>query len=259
MVELVSRFYDSTEEDKREYSAGQWSEVFKFLAGNGVMPGEGKEFNVRQYDPVQMKVYVDSGVCFIQGRFGLLSAMAELDIEPAHVTYNRIDRVVLRLNLTSDKRKITLEVKTGTPTASPTAPELTRTETIWEISVAKITVAKGVTSINNANITSERNDYTVCGYSLPFGWLVAQRTITAPREDEIVRDGDGNITETRHYIPQKNGGTLRWKEVLTRDGEGNITKITRTAYANDGITVVHTAVETITRDQYGSITGVVTE
>lgn len=257
MVELISRFYDSTEDDIREYSAGQWSEVFQFLAGNGVMPGEGKEFNVRQYDPVQLKVYVDPGVCFIRGRYGRLPSTEELSLEPAHSSYDRIDRVVLGVNLMSDGRNMKLYVKTGVAAPEPEAPALERTDTLYELSLSRITVGAGATYITDSNIVDERNDHELCGYSLPFGWLVSQRVITAPREDRIIRDSNGNIIETRHYIPDEATGVLRWKETITRNSNNLITKIVHVSYADDGVTIVHKAEEIISRGSSGSITGVV--
>ncbi len=258
MIELESRFYDSTQDDPREYSAGQWSEVFAFLAGNGVMPGEGTEFKVTEYNPVQMKVNVGAGVCFIKGRYGRLTNATELAIPDADPTYDRIDRIVLKLDLNTNARKTTLEVKQGTPAETPAPPSLERTETVHEISIAQIYVTAGTVTITNSDITDEKNNYDVCGFSLPFGWLVNQRIITAPREDIINRDANGDITNTEHYIPNQATGVLRWKEIYTRDSDGNIIQVDRYAYADDGVTIVLHSTEVITRDANGNIIGVVT-
>ena len=255
-IELVSRFYDSTHDDEREYSADEWSEVFSFLAGNGVMPGEGKEFNIRQFDPVQMKVFVDPGVCFIRGRYGRLSSTEELSLEPAHSSYDRIDRVVLGVNLMPDSRNMKLYVKTGIAAPEPEAPALERTDTLHELSLSRITVGAGVTYVTDSDIVDERNDHKLCGYSLPFGWLVSQRVTTAPREDRIIRDSNGNIIEIRHYIPDEATGVLRWKETIIRHSNGDIHTVTKIAYSKEGIEV-HRATETFDRNDEGLITKVV--
>jgi len=256
-IELTSRFYDSTAEDPREYSSSEWSEVFKHLAGNGIIPGEGKEFNVRETDPLALSVIVDPGVVFINGRYGKLSTSQTLNLSAADPTYDRIDRVVLRLNLDTAVRKMYLDVLTGTPAASPSSPALTRSGDIYELSIAQILVPAGATSINNSHITSEKNDHSVCGFGLPFGYMISQRIYGIPREDVITRDENDYITKIETYFPDRSTGVLRWKEELTRDGEGNVTRINRTAYASDGTTIVYTSTEIISRDGEGNIIGVV--
>jgi hypothetical protein len=76
-------------------------------------------------------------------------------ISAAHATLARIDRVVLRRSLTN--RTVDIQVLTGTPGASPTAPALTTNVSgTYEVSLAQILVSPAVTSILNAKITDER-------------------------------------------------------------------------------------------------------
>lgn len=74
----------------------------------------------------------------------------------------RYDAVVVRLDLT--ERKITLELKEGTPAATPDPPALTRTSTVKEYMLAKIYVEKMTTSITQGEITDTRADTSVCGW-----------------------------------------------------------------------------------------------
>ena len=248
MIELDYKFHDSPTETPVEYNEEDFGTFFKFMLGRGLMPGEGEEGNCTANPAETMEVFVEPFLAFIDGRYIENDTQRTLTVGSSGGS-DRIDRVVLKLNTTDKKAELYVKEGTSTPPALDAN----------ELSFFQIEVDAEVTDIFDADIIDERNDYTVCGYGQPYGWLIRQRVVTAPREDEIIRDGDGNITETNHYIPVKNGGNLRWKEEISRDGDGNITQIDRTAYADDGSTVVHTSKETITRDGDGNATGVVTE
>ena len=62
--------------------------------------------------------------------------------------------------------KISIEVLTGTPAAEPTAPTLTQTASTYEISLAQVLVAAEATSVNDANITDEREYAAISGVDL---------------------------------------------------------------------------------------------
>ncbi len=69
--------------------------------------------------------------------------------------YNRIDRVVLRLNRNTEVRTVALDVIKGTAvTSAPSAPALTQNDTLYEMSLAQIAITGGSTSIA---ITDERD------------------------------------------------------------------------------------------------------
>ncbi len=157
-----SRFFDSTAGD-RVYTAEAWAEVIRALQTDGVVVGYGGELAVTESNPPALSVEVALGVIFIQGRLlEVYAAPATLALALADVTNPRIDRIVARLDVTG--RTALLVAKEGTPAASPSAPSLTRTASTWEISLARVAVAAGATSVSNANITDERGDAAVGGY-----------------------------------------------------------------------------------------------
>ena len=83
-----------------------------------------------------------------------------LTVTLADAQYKRIDRVCIRLEMLNNK--CYAYIKKGTAAASPSAPALQRDSVAYEISLAQITVAAGVTAINAGNITDERlNDNVV--------------------------------------------------------------------------------------------------
>ena len=74
---------------------------------------------------------------------------------------NRIDRIVVRWDLT--ERKISVAVKSSTPATSPVAPALQRDADAYELCLADVLVSAGVTAISQANITDRRLDGSLCG------------------------------------------------------------------------------------------------
>lgn len=149
-----SRFYDSTGGD-RTYTSAAWAEVVSALMGDGVVTS-GNELVVTENSPTGMSVLVGLGKAFIKGYFlEVYSAPDVLTIAAAHATLPRIDRVVVRRDLTN--RLTSLAVLTGTAAASPAVPALTQVEAgVWEIPLAQIAVAALASTIVNANITDQR-------------------------------------------------------------------------------------------------------
>ncbi len=110
-----------------------------------------------------MALQVAPGKAQIQGAFAIETAVQSLSVAEADTTNNRIDTVVLRLDLSLDKRNIALAVLEGTPAAEPTAPTLTRNSTVWELGLANITVRKNVSALTQLDITDTRLDTQRCG------------------------------------------------------------------------------------------------
>lgn len=164
-MSIRSRFFDSEASD-RIYTSDAWAEIFERLATEGYVKEVESGLAVSESDPAAMSVDVALGVAWLQGRFFEVHTSTEtLTIADSDPTDDRIDRVVVRLSFAN--REITLEVLTGTPAASPTAPALTRDANTYEISLAQVLVGATVTSIVNADITDERDDAAVCGRSIP--------------------------------------------------------------------------------------------
>lgn len=77
-------------------------------------------------------------------------------------TLPRIDLIILKLSHNS--REITIEVKKGTPAASPTLPILAKESTVQEFALASITVAANAAEITQANIQDLRPNSAYCGW-----------------------------------------------------------------------------------------------
>jgi len=132
----------------------QWSKMARYWRNNGVLYDALNKMEVYA-DSTGMQVKVRTGVAWINGHYFEVDAQETLPIATSHATLPRIDRVVVRLDLTNNA--IALAVLTGTPASSPVAPNVTQTSTTWEIGLATINVGAAVSTIAAAAITDERS------------------------------------------------------------------------------------------------------
>ncbi len=146
----------------RQYTASEWREYFDALVTSGVVGEYLNQLQVKPQTVANKTVFVDTGAILIRGAMRSISSSVNLTIADNTSGNARIDRIVARLNYTD--RKIEFVVKQGTPAGSPVAPSLTRNTAHWELSLAKISVANGFSTIEAAQITDERADDSVCGY-----------------------------------------------------------------------------------------------
>jgi len=99
-----------------------------------------------------MSVNIGNGAAIVNGIYVTVTGSAVNLVVSSNSSGNpRIDTAVIHLDYTLQTATIIL--LTGTPSGSPVPPNLTRTaNVIWEIPLADIAVANGVSSITLANI-----------------------------------------------------------------------------------------------------------
>ena len=114
-----------------------------------------------------LTVTVSAGQAWVRparfrGRSIILEQPETVTLTAADAVRSRIDRLVLRYDAAA--RKTSLQVLEGTPdSASPTAPEITRTALVYDLCLAEIRRPAGSTEITAADITDTRADEAVCG------------------------------------------------------------------------------------------------
>lgn len=153
-----SSFFNSVSGD-RKYKAEDWASYFASFIGNGVFPLPSTGLQVVAGNGMQ--VTVKAGKAWINGYFYNNTSDLSLTLATADGVLNRIDRVVVRWDLTN--RLISVKVKSSSPSASPTAPNIERDADIYELALADIYIGAGVTSITGSKITDKRLDTSVCG------------------------------------------------------------------------------------------------
>lgn len=108
-----------------------------------------------------MEIKVNAGYAFINGYAFRNPVSMGITLSTAEGALNRIDRVIIRWDLT--QRDMYLTVLKGVPSAKPAAAALTRNTEIWELAIADIYVGKGVTKIQTKDITDQRFNSALCG------------------------------------------------------------------------------------------------
>ena len=97
-----------------------------------------------------------------RGRSIIMEQPETVTLTAADTVRSRIDRLVLRYDAAAKKTSLT--VLTGTSdSASPTAPEITRTALVYDLCLADIRRPAGSTVVTAADITDTRADEDVCG------------------------------------------------------------------------------------------------
>lgn len=158
---ITSGFFNSVNGD-RLYNAEEISHYFDGLISDGVFQNIGSKLAVTQNGGMSVKV--GTGRAFIKSHWFKNDNPYVLSIDVADTQLNRIDRVVIRLDLTENQRNITVAVKTGAVSYSPVAPALTRTNTVYELCLAQIYVYANTTTIKQSNIVDYRPNSTMCGW-----------------------------------------------------------------------------------------------
>ena len=153
-----SSFFNSVSHD-RTYKAEDWAEYFASFIGNGVFPVPSTELQVVAGSG--MNVTVRAGKAWINGYFYQNTGDLTVQLATADGQLNRIDRIVVQWNLTN--RTITAKVKSSGFSASPSAPAVQRDADIFELVLADVFVAAGVTAITQSRITDQRLNTSLCG------------------------------------------------------------------------------------------------
>ncbi|MEG2418396.1 MAG: hypothetical protein RSB35_05760, partial [Eubacterium sp.] len=102
-------------------------------------------------------VSITAGIAHLSGPAWLYKKTSTTLNVPTPTNYGRIDRVVLYADFVNKSTGI--ELKAGTPASSPVPPDLTRTTSRFELSLAQVTV----TTAGTLTVTDERTNVSVCG------------------------------------------------------------------------------------------------
>ena len=166
-----------------------------------------------------LTVTVSAGQAWVRpvrfrGRSIIMEQPETVTLTAADAVRSRIDRLVLRYDAAA--RKTRLQVLEGTPdSASPTAPEITRTALVYDLCLAEIRRPAGSTVVTAADITDTRADEAVCGVmrdsvnGIPTETLLAQYTaiLTAMQQS-----GNAQLQQLAESIKAVDSGSFYTKE-----------------------------------------------
>ena len=197
-------FFDSSGGDIRSYNAAEMALAFHTLASNGVA-NLGSCLQVTA-EGSTMRTLVGYGTAMIEGYYYRLRDDGSGVQAFTHTTeagMNRIDRIVLRLDLTT--RSITLVKKTGTAAATPQAPAILRNAEIYEISLAQVRIRAGASVLLSTDITDERADDAVCGLIAPESLRRSEiEQMLEDATDGVVRCTPQSLTESEQAQAREN-------------------------------------------------------
>ena len=155
-------FFNSVNGD-RKYDADDISNYFLKLISNGVFATPSNSMQVQAAGG--MKIKVTPGWAFVNCKWLRLDTDYYITLDKSDVQYNRLDRIVVRLDPTESVRSVTIAVKKGTASSPTKIVPLTRVKNgIWELSLGQVWVMANATEIKQSNIIDERGNTDVCGW-----------------------------------------------------------------------------------------------
>ena len=131
----------------RTYNAEDYREPLSMIFSNGVLRTTADDLKVTASG---LNLSVNVGWAFIKGGHYHNTTVYSLPAVVPPVGGSRIDRVVLRFDNTLSVRNTSIQYKEGTAATSPVAPALTRTDTVYELCLAEITVQAGASTVSSA-------------------------------------------------------------------------------------------------------------
>ena len=139
-----------------------WSDYWRGIVPDGIVAKYQNEMRVYG-NSTGMVVYVESGACMVDNHRGVVSSEKQINIATADLNRPRIDVIVARVVYGNENESyMELDVLTGTPEASPVAPEITQsTGSTYEIKLAEVMVEAGAYTIKASDVTDCRNRFTM--------------------------------------------------------------------------------------------------
>ena len=159
----IFKFFNSAPGDERWHYASDFADYFGDVLSSGLIHKDnvpGMQVTVVA-NSLKTKVAVGQGL--IKGYSYQNTTELELTHDITEIGLNRIDRIVLRLDLRNANRYIKLFVKKGTEAVEPVAPELQRDNYIYELSLAQVKVTSNSTIISPLSLLDERLKEDLCG------------------------------------------------------------------------------------------------
>ena len=131
--------YIETSEGTYEYTSKEIREQFAGLVGNGVLKGIGDQFNA---SAAGLQVTIGTGEGWLLGAHGKMIGSSVFTLDPVVSGMAKICSIVMDLD--ASNQLIGFSVLAGIQASSPSAPQITQTETryqqlLWQARVPRAT------------------------------------------------------------------------------------------------------------------------
>ncbi|MEF9953425.1 MAG: hypothetical protein RR657_05045 [Peptostreptococcaceae bacterium] len=140
-------FFNSVGGDRR-YKSEDFAKFFKTFMTTGINPNKD---SLSVYKKSNSQIEIKPGSANVEGYLYLNDSNL---IKTITTGVNRIDRVILKLDIVN--RTLSVVIKEGTQAS---APELTRNNSVYELSLAKVTITG-----NDFTIVDERGHSNLCTF-----------------------------------------------------------------------------------------------
>lgn len=227
-----------------QYSAED-AELFHCTRTSGVFAAD-EDFSA-SVSGADNTVNIGQGIAWIRnsrfsGKVVANKSSVDIDMGLADGTYPRIDAIVIRFD--ANKNETEIVKKEGSAASSPVAPEVVRTEALYELHLYHVRRRAGATSILASDITDLRPDVNYCG--------VMSDDVTMLGDDFINKNqigvaggvaslgANGKVPNSQlpamNYIPTSQKGVANGVAPLNASGkvpEGNLPFSIRSHYTSD--------------------------
>jgi hypothetical protein len=155
MATTLDAYYPYDAGPGANITESQWRTFMARLHPSAVLAGVSNEF--RPFgDSSGLQVKVDTGAAWVRGAYGESTAQKTLGIAAVGGIpggQSRIDSIILRNDFVNNR--VELDVLTGTAGASPSAPALTQSSSVWEILLGNVGSLTNATSTITAAMVSD--------------------------------------------------------------------------------------------------------
>lgn len=169
----IFKFFNSAPGDERWHYASDFADYFGSVLSSGLISNGDLPVGLQvTVNAGTMTTSVNVGKALIKGYSYENTTPVKLTHSISEQTLDRIDRIVLRLDLKNASRFIKVFVKEGVSALEPIAPTLQRDQYVYELSLAQIRIRKNTSSLVVSDIKDERANENLCG--------IVQSLITVP-------------------------------------------------------------------------------
>lgn len=231
----------------RASSSAQLRGLIKSMITNGVNMTESTNLQVIANGTNTLTV--KAGYVIIEGAIKYFENDVTVTLPSADVNNSRIDTVVARLNLNESVRDIVIDVVSGTASATPTEPTLTRTSNYYEVGLANILVGVGASAISQSEVTDTRLLNSRCGLAASIGKIDTETLFTQLTTDfntwfdsikgQLSEDVAGNLQLQINAINDELDATLVEVEEKVNNITNNLITVTVTSN-QEGLQVTFT-------------------
>ena len=128
-----------------QYTSAEFAELIAGVTGNGVSANTLNSFTTTASG---LNLTVQSGVCFINGRYGANHSAKSLSTTSTTSTTKRYDRLVIELSVAN--RTLELKIIKGTAVSgTPAVPALTQNDVTWQMPLYLILVSGSTVTLTD--------------------------------------------------------------------------------------------------------------